>query len=147
MGKGMSSGMGMLSMFKTEGQQVAVMTGAICAAGTAFYIVFNLSGELPLPPSCHAVAPAAADCLPRRPDTRLLPLPLLRVRQPFPSAPQSRTGCPARSRRSGSRRSRSTAPRRTRTRSVHCAEDGSFRSRPLSPLCQLRCSHAALPLV
>ena len=39
----------MLSMFKTENQQVAVLTGAICAAGTLFYVAFNLSGELTPP--------------------------------------------------------------------------------------------------
>jgi len=49
MGKGMTGNMGMLSMFKTENQQVAVLTGAICAAGTLFYVAFNLSGELTPP--------------------------------------------------------------------------------------------------
>ena len=44
--------MGMLGIFKTENQQVAALSGAICAAGTLFYVAFNLSGELPhLPPS------------------------------------------------------------------------------------------------
>lgn len=51
MGMGRTGGMGMLSMFKTENQQVAVLTGAICAAGTLFYVAFNLSGELPPPTS------------------------------------------------------------------------------------------------
>ena len=56
MGMGRTGGMGMLSMFKTENQQVAVLTGAICAAGTLFYVAFNLSGALPphtSPPLCR----------------------------------------------------------------------------------------------
>ena len=47
MGKGGDAVMGMLGIFKTENQQVAALSGAICAAGTLFYVAFNLSGELP----------------------------------------------------------------------------------------------------
>ena len=77
MGKGMTGGMGMLSMFKTENQQVAALTGAICAAGTLFYVAFNLSGTLPptpLPPSAERTAPA--EWVPSRPGTPQFPPPL-----------------------------------------------------------------------
>ena len=79
MGKGMTGGMGMLSMFKTENQQVAALTGAICAAGTLFYVAFNLSGTLPpqhrLPLSAERTAPA--EWVPSRPGTPQFPPPLL----------------------------------------------------------------------
>ena len=49
MGRGMS-GVGFFpGIFKTENQQVAALSGVICAAGTLYYIAFNLSVAHKLP--------------------------------------------------------------------------------------------------
>ena len=44
MGRGASGLPFFPAIFKTENQQVAALTGVICAAGTLYYIAFNLSG-------------------------------------------------------------------------------------------------------
>lgn len=55
MGRGMS-GVGFFpGIFRTENQQVGALTGVIVAAGTLYYVAFNLSGaphtSAPLSPS------------------------------------------------------------------------------------------------
>ena len=106
MGRGMS-GVGFFpGIFKTENQQIAALSGVICAAGTLYYIAFNLSGaprtSPPLSPLC-AARTAPTERAPSRPGTPELPPPLLAREGRLPPAPQSRTSCRAPSRRSGSR--------------------------------------------
>ena len=53
MGRGASGLPFFPAIFKTENQQVAALTGVICAAGTLYYIAFNLSGALRTSPARH----------------------------------------------------------------------------------------------
>ena len=79
MGRGASGLPFFPAIFKTENQQVAALTGVICAAGTLYYIAFNLSGaprtSPPFPLCAERAAPA--ERAPSRPGAPQLPPPLL----------------------------------------------------------------------
>ena len=94
MGRGMgASGLPFFpAIFKTENQQVAALTGVICAAGTLYYIAFNLSGaprtSPPFPLCAERAAPA--ERAPSRPGAPQLPPPLLARESRLPPLLRSR---------------------------------------------------------